>query len=137
VGGTVGPRVRQRRSSDAALPVLAWAEPVDAAVVLVPALARVGLRPAPLRSVPARVSGECRSTRVFPGGTVLAVVAVVAVLAVLARRSRPLGGQEDPPREPRQCRRGRGTADRQPTGTVRPGEDAGSAEVLDAASYPT
>ena len=117
MGVTVGPRVRQGRSSDAAQRVLAWAELVDAAVVLLPALALVGLRPAPLRSVLARVSGECRSTRVFPGGSVLAVVAVVAVVAVLAprSRSRPLGGQEDRPREPRQCRRGRGTADRRPT----------------------
>ncbi len=99
VGEAVGLRVRQGRSLDAtalrqeirdalpivttaaapaALLVLAWAELVDAAVVLVLALALVDLRLALLGSVVARVSGERSSARVFLGGVVLAVIAAAA-----------------------------------------------------------
>jgi len=101
VGEAVGLRVREGRSLDpaalrhelrgalpiatsagapAALLLLAWADLLDAAVVLVVALALVDLRLALLGSVVARISGERSSARVFLAGFVLAVVAAAAAV---------------------------------------------------------
>ncbi len=97
----VGQRVRRGRSLDpatvrhelrdalpiatsagvpAALLALAWADLVDADVVLVVALVLVDLRLALLGSVIARVSGERSSVRVLTAGLVLAVVAAAAAV---------------------------------------------------------
>ena len=102
LGEAVGLRVREGRSPDraavrheirnalpiatsaglpAALLVLAWADLVDASVVLVGALVLVDVRLALLGSVVARMSGERSSARVFAAGFALAVVA--AAVAVL------------------------------------------------------
>ena len=101
LGEAVGLRVREGRSLDlaavrhelrgalpiatsagapAALLVLAWADLLDAAVVLVAALALVDLRLALLGSVVARVSGERSSARVLLAGVVLAAVAAATAL---------------------------------------------------------
>ena len=101
LGEAVGLRVREGRSLDlaavrhelrgalpiatsagapAALLVLAWANLLDAAVVLIAALALVDLRLALLGSVVARVSGERSSARVFLAGLVLAAVAAATAL---------------------------------------------------------
>jgi VIT1/CCC1 family predicted Fe2+/Mn2+ transporter len=101
LGEAVGLRVREGRSLEsvalrreirdalpiatsagapAALLVLAWADLLDAGVVLVVALALVDLRLALLGSVVARISGERSSARVFTAGFVLAVVAAAAAL---------------------------------------------------------
>ncbi len=62
----------------AALLLLAWAEPLDADLVLALALALVDLRLALLGSVVAWISGERSSIRVFLAGFALAVVAAAA-----------------------------------------------------------
>ena len=101
LGEAVGLRVRAGRSLDGtalrhelrdALPIataaaapaavllLAWTDLLDAAVVLVLALALVDLRLALIGSVVARLSGERSSARVFLAGFVLAVVAAAAAV---------------------------------------------------------
>ena len=99
VGEAVGLRVRTGRSLDrtalrhelrdalpiatsagvpAAVLLLAWTELLDAAAVLVLALALVDVRLALIGSVVARTSGERSSVRVFLAGFVLAVLAAAA-----------------------------------------------------------
>ena len=101
VGEAVGLRVRAGRPLDrnalghelrdalpiataaaapAAVLLLAWTGLLDAAVVLILALALVDLRLALIGSVVARLSGERSSTRVFMAGFILAVVAAAAAV---------------------------------------------------------